>query len=350
MTDSTKKNWDIKRFWQTLDYYDSIPLWDCLQKLIGVKEDRKVHLPMKTILAIGATGEVGRRAIEQLQKENTRIIALVDDIETARRIFGEEVDLVTIRSPEILAGVDRVIYCGEGTAPAEVLNWLKNASIPREKMLFDFRNPTGDIREIWGAIDDVVMGGVSESNLRLTGDRALFTGYVSTENNGGFASVRTRDFSPPLDLADYEGIELRVTGDGKRYKFIARCEGRWDGVGYCYSFDTIEGVPLTVRVPFAELIPVVRARTVRDGKFFDSGRVFSLQLMQSKFEYDGALNPRFSPGAFALSIEWIKAYGSRAGVPELIVVNGTGAIEAGLASESGLSYRIVSVDRLLSVL
>ncbi|MEG3437540.1 CIA30 family protein [Pannus brasiliensis CCIBt3594] len=349
MTDSTKTNWDIKRFWQTLDYYDSIPLWGCLQKLIGIQEDRKVRLPMKTILAIGATGEVGRRALEQLQKENCRIIALVDDIETARPILGEEVDLVTTRSPETLAGVDRVIYFGEGMTLAEVVNWLKNASIAREKTLFDFRNPTSDIREIWGAIDDVVMGGVSESNIRLTGDRALFTGYVSTENNGGFASVRTRDFSPPLDLSDYEGIELRVTGDGKRYKFIARREGRWDGVGYCYSFDTLDRISATIRVPFSELIPVVRAKTVRDGQPFRADRVFSLQLMQSKFEYDGALNPRFSPGSFALEIEWIKAYGGRSSVPELIAVNGTGSIEAGL-HESGLSYRIVSADRLSSVL
>ena len=79
---------------------------------------------------------------------------------------------------------------------------------------------------------------------------------VSTDNNGGFASVRTRNFSPPMDLSDYDGIEIKVIGDGKRYKFITRCETKWDGVGYCYSFDTIHNQPTIIHIPFKELIPV----------------------------------------------------------------------------------------------
>jgi len=38
------KNWDFQRFWQTLDYFDSIPLWSCLQKLLGFGEDKKIQL------------------------------------------------------------------------------------------------------------------------------------------------------------------------------------------------------------------------------------------------------------------------------------------------------------------
>jgi len=51
------KNWDFQRFWQTLDYFDSIPLWSCLQKLFGFGEDKKIQLTneqaMKTVLVIG---------------------------------------------------------------------------------------------------------------------------------------------------------------------------------------------------------------------------------------------------------------------------------------------------------
>ncbi len=55
-------------------------------------------------------------------------------------------------------------------------------------IVFDFRQ-TIDLSQTWGAVDDVVMGGVSESGLMKTIEGALFTGNVSTDNSGGFASV-----------------------------------------------------------------------------------------------------------------------------------------------------------------
>lgn len=341
MTNS-RTTWDLQRFWRTLDYYDSIPLWSCVQKLFGTREERKVHLPMKSILAIGATGDLARETLPRLTDRNCRVLAIVADIDAARRLLGEKVDLVTIRSPEILAGIDRVIVFADGQDIEESLNWLKNADIPGEKTLFDFSRPAADIRETWGAIDDVVMGGMSESGIRLVNGRAIFTGNVSIDNNGGFASVRTRDFSSPLDLSAYEGFRLRVIGDGKRYKFIARCEDRWDGVGYCYSFDTIDRQEVTIEVPFTELVPVVRARSIRDGRSFDRERVYSLQLMQSKFEYDGALNPRFSPGLFQLEINSIGVYGGRANAPEIIVVAKDGEPRPEFLG----NYPIVSPDRV----
>ncbi len=65
---------------------------------------------------------------------------------------------------------------------------------------------------------------------------------MSTDNYGGFASVRTRNLDPLLDLGAYEGMELRLLGDGQRYKFIIRPDSNWDGVAYCQSFDTQPGV------------------------------------------------------------------------------------------------------------
>ncbi len=41
---------------------------------------------------------------------------------------------------------------------------------------------------------------------------------VSEGGGGGFASVRTKNFEPALDLGAYEGLELRIRGDGQRYK------------------------------------------------------------------------------------------------------------------------------------
>lgn len=178
---------------------------------------------------------------------------------------------------------------------------------PQAGLLFDFRQPAA-LNDTWGALDDVVMGGVSASSFQLQAESALFTGTVSTANSGGFASVRTRNFEPALNLADSTGLELRLQGDGQRYKFLIRDEDRWDSVAYAQSFDTIAHQWITVRIPFAEMVPVFRAKTLKDGRKLNPAQIRSLQFMLSKFEYDGALNPHFMPGVFRLQVETIRVY------------------------------------------
>jgi hypothetical protein len=176
-------------------------------------------------------------------------------------------------------------------------------------VIFDFRQvPPTALRERWGALDDVVMGGVSASALHSQPDGALFTGIVSTDNAGGFVSVRTRNFDPPLDLSGHTGLELSVKGDGQRYKFFLRDDAGWDSVAYAASFDTEADTWLTVRLPFAQMQAVQRARTLPDHRPLDISRICSLQMMLSKFEYDRALNPSFRPGEFHLLIQQIGVY------------------------------------------
>jgi hypothetical protein len=179
---------------------------------------------------------------------------------------------------------------------------------PQAGILFDFSQPATASDQTWGALDDVVMGGVSASSFQFQEEAALFTGNVSTANSGGFASVRSRNFEPPLDLSAYSGLELQVRGDGQRYKFLIRDEDSWDSMAYSQSFDTVANEWITVRVPFAEMVPVFRAKTVNPSRPLNTSRIHSLQFMLSKFEYDGALNPHFKPGEFRLLIKAIRVY------------------------------------------
>lgn len=179
--------------------------------------------------------------------------------------------------------------------------------MPATLTLFDFSQPQPTLAAMWGPLNDGVMGGLSQSQFRQVGTSGVFSGCVSTENSGGFASVRTRDFQPPLDLTGYAGIELRLRGDGNRYKFFLRPENRWDGLAFCRSFDTVNDQWITVQLPFAQFVPVIRAKTV-SGVSLDLSQIYSLQLMLSKFELDGRLNPHFTPGPFQLQIEAIAAY------------------------------------------
>ncbi|MDX2217046.1 MAG: CIA30 family protein [Oculatellaceae cyanobacterium bins.114] len=179
---------------------------------------------------------------------------------------------------------------------------------PQGNLLFDFQRSPEALNETWGALDDVVMGGASASYLQPQAEGALFTGYVSTANSGGFASVRTRNFQPPLNLTHSTGLELRIKGDGQRYKFLIRDEDSWDSVAYSQSFDTVANEWITVQVPFSQLIPVFRAKTVNSAPPLNTTQIRSMQLMLSKFEYNGGLNPHFTPGEFHLLVQAIALY------------------------------------------
>ena len=77
-----------------------------------------------------------------------------------------------------------------------------------ELTLIDFSNASA---AGWQIVNDSVMGGISRSTLQLHEDGyALFSGTVSLENNGGFASVRTRA-QAPMDLSDFEGLSVQVS-------------------------------------------------------------------------------------------------------------------------------------------
>jgi Complex I intermediate-associated protein 30 (CIA30) len=173
-------------------------------------------------------------------------------------------------------------------------------------LLFDFSRPTeptGD--NLWGSLDDGVMGGVSASQIQWLPEGLLFTGYVSTANSGGFASIRTRNFEQPLDLSPYTTLLLHIKGDGQRYKFFVRDSTAWDSIAYAYSFDTIADTWTDVSIPLAQLRPVQRAKTL-SSVALNLARVYSFQLMLSKFEYDRALNPSFQPGEFNLLVQTIR--------------------------------------------
>ena len=82
-------------------------------------------------------------------------------------------------------------------------------------LLFDFTHE--DAIGAWVSVNDVVMGGVSNGRLEATGNGTVaFTGFVSLEQGGGFASVRSRP--QEHDLGGKSGLQLRVRGDGQRYK------------------------------------------------------------------------------------------------------------------------------------
>ena len=83
---------------------------------------------------------------------------------------------------------------------------------------------------VWSPVDDVVMGGLSNSRLVHSGGHAEFTGSVSLANNGGFASVRTAalDYSAP----GAEEVRVCARGDGRTYRLTLRTDDAPDGISW----------------------------------------------------------------------------------------------------------------------
>ena len=136
---------------------------------------------------------------------------------------------------------------------------LDSTAYPNQaKMLlfgFSIERATDD----WVPINDVVMGGVSAGRLEATGnDTVAFTGLVSLNNNGGFASVRSRPGKH--DLGGYSGLELRFRGDGRRYKINLKTDLRADGILYRAVFETREDEWQALRLPFEDFLPTFRGR------------------------------------------------------------------------------------------
>eukprot|EP00981_Chlorochromonas_danica_P005146 scaffold1036_cov169-Ochromonas_danica.AAC.26 len=155
----------------------------------------------------------------------------------------------------------------------------------------------------------VVMGGVSKTSLEPgQAFNGSWSGYVTSENNGGFAGLRTKPLNPALDLSACKGIQLRVTGDGQRYKFILRDEDDWNGVAWAFSFDTSAGRSVQISVPFDKLKPTRFARVLTDGRRFKKNQISAIQLSLSKFEYDGGLNGNFREGPFRLELQEIRTF------------------------------------------
>jgi uncharacterized protein YbjT (DUF2867 family) len=355
--------WDASRFLNTVGYFGAIPIFSDLQRLLTGESNRQFAIKgeryVGIILVVGAISEIGELIIQQLLKSGYRVRAAIADLSLTPFSVPANVEFVqvdldsSVNLEQLMAGVRSIIICpdAQSSMSAAALSNLMVAAgtylAPTTKFqLFDFTQPDLNLAATWGAVDDVVMGGVSESGIRLVDGYALFSGNVSTDNSGGFASVRTRNFDPSFDLSNYQGIELQVKGDGQRYKLFIRTEAKWDGVGYAYSFDTIVNEWMTIQVPFKDLVPIFRAKTVNDAPL-DTTQICSLQLMLSKFEYDKALNPCFSPGLFSLQVEKISAYGGKI-TPQLVSINSL-PLPADLVANlqaTNLPYSIVQAGNL----
>jgi NADH dehydrogenase [ubiquinone] 1 alpha subcomplex assembly factor 1 len=161
-----------------------------------------------------------------------------------------------------------------------------------ESTLFDFATNTASE---WRAVNDNVMGGVSTGKVTSTGGTLTFTGVLSLENNGGFASMRSGSLRG-LDLSAETGLNIRVRGDGRTYALNINSQASWNLL-YRGEFKTKPGTWLEFRIPFKDLKPTYFGNPLPQQR-----------IDASKLEYIGFILADKNPGPFMLEVDWIKTY------------------------------------------
>ena len=167
------------------------------------------------------------------------------------------------------------------------------------RVLFDFAVP-GTAPE-WQAVNDGVMGGVSDGQFGIKDSKTLaFFGTLSLANNGGFASVRTRPRNPGLRPGDV--IVVRVRGDGRQYSLNLYLRRPQTAFSYRAAVPTKKDEWVEIGLPMGEFVATSFGRVVTD-----AGPVAPTEITAVGFMLADKM-----AGPFRLEVEWVKVV--RAGV------------------------------------
>lgn len=166
--------------------------------------------------------------------------------------------------------------------------------IPSPQKLMNFNESKTEAP--WTAVNDGVMGGLSQGEAKIEDGLLHFNGILSLENNGGFSSIRTPGTG--RDLTTTKSMILRVKGDGRTYQLRISTDARFRGsrISYGAEFATKADEWIEVTIPFATLKPTYRGNNL-DGPPLDL----------SKVEEIGLLIGDKRSGSFSLKVDWIKA-------------------------------------------
>lgn len=101
---------------------------------------------------------------------------------------------------------------------------------------------------VWTTVNDPVMGGLSTSRITFDNGGLLFSGNISLENNGGFASARSPQNSDIGRRATgARSLRVHATGDGNTYVLKVGIEGQpWS---YIQRFPTQAAVQRIYELP-----------------------------------------------------------------------------------------------------
>ena len=107
-----------------------------------------------------------------------------------------------------------------------------------------------------------------------------------------------------LNLQRFDGISLRVKGDGQTYKLNLKTADQMDVPESTYQaqYDTVKDEWTTVYIPWHEFVPVARAQYDAKAKPLNPAAVRQMGLILSRFHYNSLPNQRWKAGNFELQV------------------------------------------------
>lgn len=137
-------------------------------------------------------------------------------------------------------------------------------------------------RQHWRIVNDTVMGGRSVADLQFGTQGMVFSGRLSLENNGGFASARRSQVA--LGWQRDRSVQVTALGDGRTYQFRLYTALTQDGVAYAAPLPTQPGTPVSKTFSAQDFTAVWRGRPVPDAPplHFDDVRQLGFMLVDKQ--------------------------------------------------------------------
>ena len=143
------------------------------------------------------------------------------------------------RTSALIAGVALLIMSFAG---ADVIARADTTDV----VLVAFDNPAAVAG--WTTINDPVMGGLSTSTVTFGDGGLVFSGSISLDNNGGFASTRgPQDPGIGQRATGATALAVRARGDGKTY--VMKVDSAGQPWSYIQRFSTAPGAWRTYELP-----------------------------------------------------------------------------------------------------
>lgn len=131
-----------------------------------------------------------------------------------------------------------------------------------DNLIYNFNN--SKIGTNWVIINDGVMGGLSKGQITLNDNgNGVFSGIVSTDNNGGFSLLRHQ--FKKRNVSEYNSIAFRIKGDKKYYQFRIK-SNKQEYYSYVSNFKST-GDWETIVIPFKDFEPQYRGRSIDKPNF-----------------------------------------------------------------------------------
>ena len=138
----------------------------------------------------------------------------------------------------------------------------------------------------WEGLHDQVMGGRSQGSAQpkpgdgVEPDHVLFSGQISRDNGGGFASFRLC-LPVPVVMGQAHAAVLMLRGDGGPFKLCLHRQNDWDGVQW--QADLATSVHwATQELLLSAFVARRRGREVRERPLSPENVLFQIGLMTTR--------------------------------------------------------------------